>query len=313
MSGGQDRRATLRAEVVTGRAGHLFHRWDAAFEQLCDASTLDDIDLDRWRNLIEYRAAWCGLHGTSYHFMVVPEKHVVYEDRLPRGRTISPERPFQRIRAALHPTVQRRVIYPLAELRQARRVEKTYLLTDVHWTDYGAYVGYRALLRGLAADVAMQPIPEPALQREKRRNYTGGIGMRLDPEPVEEQVILRPTDPASARMLFDNKNIMEGQVRIYETDDRKLPRAVIFRDSNLNAMLPFLLGHFSRVVLVGGARFFLHDVIQAEQPDLVITEIAERCLAVPLPPGEPGSIYWTEDLTRLGFTDFTKVPLPLSG
>ena len=70
MSEVQDRGAALRAEVTFGRAGHLFHRWDHAFEQLCDAATLDEIDVARWSNVLEYRTAWCDLHGAKYYFFV---------------------------------------------------------------------------------------------------------------------------------------------------------------------------------------------------------------------------------------------------
>ena len=306
-----DHRADLRARVSVGRAGHLFHRSDGAFEQLCDGGPLDEVDLGRWRNTIEYRVAWCDLHGIRYYVLVVPEKHVVYDDRLPEGRRISPERPLQRIRAALHPRAQRRIIYPSSELRAGRRTEKTYYLTDVHWTEFGAYLGYRALLRGMAPDFTVKPIGEDELRREKRPDYTGDIGVKLDPEPLEERTLLRLDRPATWRTVFDNRQFGEGQVRVFETEDRSLPRAVIFRDSNLNAVMPFLLRHFSRAVLVGGARLFFHDLVQAEQPDIVITEIAERYLATPLPPEVPGTIYWNEDLSRLSFTEFTKVDLPL--
>jgi hypothetical protein len=313
MSEAEDRRAALRATVVMGRGGHLFHRWDNAFEQLCDAATLDDVDLDRWRSQIEYRVAWCDLHAIRYYMMVVPEKHVVYEDRLPVGRTISQDRPVRRIHASLPPPVQSRLIYPATSLRQARRVEKIYYNTDVHWTSYGAYIGYRALLRGIAADFPMTPLPEGALIRTKRAEFCGDIGVRIDPEPVEERIMLSIDEAPNWRVTFDNRAFAEGQVQVFENDDKSLPRAVIFRDSNMNAVLPFLLRHLSRAVVVAGHRYFLHDLVQAEKPDLVITEIAERYLATPLPDQSHARIYWGADLQRLGFQDFTKVPLPLPG
>ena len=311
MSEVQDRGAALRAEVTFGRSGHLFHGWDQAFEQLCDAATLDETDLARWSNVLEYRVAWCDLHGAKYYFFVVPEKHVIYEDRLPIGRRVSPERPVQRIRASLLPAVQSRFIYPAHQLRHARRIEKTYYLTDVHWTNFGAYIGYRALLNGMAADFPMQPILEDELIRTKRPEFCGDIGVRLDPEPSEERIMVAVKRPQRSKVTYDNRAFAEGQVQVFENEDRSLPRAVIFRDSNMNAVLPYLLHHLSRTVVVAGSRMFMHDLVEAERPDIVISELAERYLATPLPNQAHNTIYWCFDFNRIGFHELTKGTLPL--
>ena len=105
-------------------------------------------------------------------------------------------------------------------------------------------------------------------------------------------MLARSSGPQRWKVKFDNRAFAEGQVQVFENEDRSLPRAVIFRDSNLNAVLPYLLHHLSRTVVVAGSRVFLHDVVEAERPDIVITEIAERYLATPLPDQTRSTIYW---------------------
>jgi hypothetical protein len=59
-----------------------------------------------------------------------------------------------------------------------------------------------------------------------------------------------------------------------------MPRAVVFRDSFSNALVPFLSEHFERVVWVWD-RDVLPEVVLREQPDLVIQEVVGRFLGRP--------------------------------
>jgi len=50
---------------------------------------------------------------------------------------------------------------------------------------------------------------------------------------------------------------------------------VVFRDSFASYFLPFLYERCSRVVVVNSKHFW-YDLIEAERPDIVLMEIAER-------------------------------------
>ena len=60
-------------------------------------------------------------------------------------------------------------------------------------------------------------------------------------------------------------------------DDPSLPRAVIFRDSFVSRLVPFLSEHFSRAVYLWQNDFDANAVEQ-ERPDVVIQEIVGRHL-----------------------------------
>ena len=68
----------------------------------------------------------------------------------------------------------------------------------------------------------------------------------------------------------------EGRL-VTEIDDPSLPRAVIFRDSFVSRLVPFLSEHFSRAVYLWQNDFDA-DVVAKEHPDVVIQEIAGRHL-----------------------------------
>jgi hypothetical protein len=81
----------------------------------------------------------------------------------------------------------------------------------------------------------------------------------------------RVVEPAGAAPTAE-----EGRL-VTELDDPSLPRAVIFRDSFVSRLVPFLSEHFSRAVYLWQNDFDA-DVVAREHPDVVIQEIVGRHL-----------------------------------
>ena len=311
VAGAADRRQQLAAEVVIGRDGFLFHRWDHCFEQVCGQAPLDAADLRRWVTTLESRHAWCRLHGIPYVVLVVPERHVVYADKLPPGMTVAPGRPVAQIRDALAVSVRPDFLYPEAVLRHGRAVEETFFHTDIHWSRYGAFLGYRALAERMSAHLPLDVVGEHELVRTRSR-FIGDLGMRLEEEPMEDRVEIAVTRPWAVHKALENKSFTEGQVQVFVGDRKRLPRIVMFRDSNATHLIdPFLFVHFSRIVSVGGARQFFPELVLDEKPDIVVTEIAERYFGVPVRPGTTRPVLAPHDLSRLTFSAFTGLDLPL--
>jgi alginate O-acetyltransferase complex protein AlgJ len=298
------RREELRNSVAVGEDGFLFQRFNCAFEQLCGEFTLNSEQLDRWVSLVESRHAWCSSRGIRYLFLAVPEKHVIYPDKLPGGAIISQGRPIRQISEALAGNVRGNFVYPDTALRAGRAVMDTYYRTDVHWTWYGAYLGYKELLTNL--DSELLPISLEAVEQTQFR-MVGDLGVRLDPPSYE--VGVRIKHPAENRFhrVFSNNAYGRGQVEVFEGDDRALPKAIIFRDSNATAMIPFLGGHFSRLILVSATQLF-HQLIRSEQPDFVITQMTERYIAQS---DQDGLINFPDEFGAVGYGASTQTTLPL--
>lgn len=301
------RRQALADTVAVGRDGFLFHRFDQTFEQLGGAVMLEGRALERWVSLLEARHAWCRAQGVAYFCLVVPEKHVVYQDKLPYG-TVSPDRPALAILRALNPAIRADFVYPADRLIAARATDATSLRTDVHWSSWGAYTGYCALIEAMARHFPIAAVPPTALCGEPF-HMVGDLGIRLEPEHEEDTTELHLAPGPSVR-IFGNTAFAMGQTEIYETDDPAKPRAVLFRDSNAAAMLRYLLPHFSRLVCVACPEMF-HDLVRSERPDIVITQTTERLLARSLPADRDGPLLYPTDFCAYSFSDLSGLALPL--
>jgi SGNH hydrolase-like domain, acetyltransferase AlgX len=303
-----NRRDALAASVAVGKDGFLFHRFEQTFEQICGPNLPNGRALERWVSLVESRHGWCADRGIPYYFFVVPEKHVVYEDKLNEGQ-VNEKRAALGILNSLNQIVRRDCIYPVKQLIEARKVQNTYLMTDTHWTSWGAFVGYRTLLETISRTHGMTPVAEKELRRNRFR-MIGDLGIRLDPEVDEEAEALSYTGAQEYFRIFGYGAYESGQVEVFETNNQSAPKAVMFRDSQTSSFLQYLAPHFSRLVLVAGQEMF-HELVRCENPDMVITQTGERQLYRPVSEDADAPMLFPTDFGERGFGDFTGLTLPL--
>ena len=95
----------------------------------------------------------------------------------------------------------------------------------------------------------------------------------------EADLALVPRRPRRARVVEPAGARPTDQIGrlVTETGDASLPRAVIFRDSFVSPLVPFLSEHFSRAVYLWQNDFDANAVL-TERPDVVIQEIVGRHL-----------------------------------
>ncbi len=260
--------------AIEGRDGYLFHRDHDAIEQLTGGIKFRTRQIGVWIEALRARIAWCEANASHFRLVIVPEKHVVHSDKLPRGLTIARDRPVTQLLAALGPTIGRYILYPIGILTE-RSQAAPFFKTDTHWTPHGAFLVYRHLIESLAPDITLE-IMEASDITWRERAIIGDIGVRFDPERGELASL--PELRTEYSLVFQNHNFGRGAVHIYENARRDLPRCVLFRDSFANALIPFLMGSFSRIVAVSSLSCYF-DLLEKEKPDVVLFLIVERFVA----------------------------------
>ena len=302
-SGREDTRSRLAATVIQGSDAYLFHRDGYALQQVTGERPLDTRALNLWISSLETRKAWCEARGITFRFLVVPEKHVVYSDKLPDRMTISENRPARQILSGLDESTRSAALYPLAEMQAGRSVRDTYYVTDSHWTTYGALLGCRVIGASLQAERPFQEVPDAELAWLPRPNV-GDLGVRLEPEQEETVDVVAINSSCEIRTVFQNKLFARGSLMVLETNRPELPRGVLFRDSFAVNMIHVLVQSFSRLVVVGSQSVH-YDLLRQERPDIVIAETCERFLGMPDP---AQAIELPQDLDGPDFPTFTGVP-----
>jgi hypothetical protein len=168
-------------------------------------------------------------------------------------------------------------------LFEAKPQERLYQKTDTHWNDRGALIAYQQIINAVRVRVPSTPAAwaradfTPAERTVEGMDLAGMMGLTRVLREVDLQLVpVRPRrahviEPAGAQPTAE-----EGRL-VTEIDDPSLPRAVIFRDSFVSRLVPFLSEHFSRAVYLWQNDFDAAEVLK-EHPDVVIQEIVGRHL-----------------------------------
>jgi alginate O-acetyltransferase complex protein AlgJ len=268
--------------VVTGRDGWFFYGEDKSIEDYAKVEPMTPEALSNWREAILRASTWLHARGIAYVFTIAPDKHVVYDEELPETieRTSGVSRTDQLFTALQDTGLAVDVRSALADAKASERI---YQKTDTHWNDRGAFVAYQRIIAAVRARVPATP---PAWRRgdfdaEEREvaamDLAGMMGLKRVLR--ETDLVLVPRRPRRARVVEPPgaRPTAEEGTLVTEIDDPSLPRAVVFRDSFVSRLVPFLSEHFSRAVYLWQNDFDA-DVVARERPDVVIQEIVGRHL-----------------------------------
>ena len=268
--------------VVKGNAGWFFYGDDKSIEDYTNAEPMTAEAVANWRLAILRANKFLRARGIAYVFTIAPDKHVVYGEEMPArlSRITAVSRTDQLFTALQDTGLAVDVRRPLEE---AKGRERIYQQTDTHWNDRGAFVAYQRIIAAVRARVPTTPPAwtrgnfESIERRVPAMDLAGMMGLKRVLEETDLQLV--PRRPRRARVVEPPgaaPTAEEGTL-ITEIDDPSLPRAVIFRDSFVSRLVPFLSEHFGRAVYLWQNDFDA-DVVEREHPDVVIQEIVGRHL-----------------------------------
>jgi hypothetical protein len=271
------------ATVVKGRERWLFYADDAGLDDYLRTTPFEPKALEDWRESLVRSQRWLAAQGIAFVFTIEPDKHVLYPELLPA--TLKPSAEPARVDQLLGALEGSGVVAvdPRPVLRAGKSRERLYEMTDTHWNERGAFLAYQQLVAAVRAQAPEVPEAWPrsdfedAVVRENGMDLAALIGLR--DVMHEDRLTLRPRRPRRAVTLEPKGGEpwwQEGRV-VTEIPGSRLPRAVVFRDSFMARIAPFLSEHFSRVVYLWQTNFEVDDV-RAEKPAVVIQEIVGRHL-----------------------------------
>ena len=273
-------------KVAEGKDGWLFLAKDSnnTMGQHAGEVLLTDHQLQQWQDLLEQRSAWLNLHGAPYFYMIAPDAHAVYPDMLPDDVVPGPTRPalqvldYLRERNSFAP-----VLYPLEELIAARD-ELVYPKTGSHWSEFGAFVGYRALMKEMTEILPVRRLNRSEIHVSSDPR-AGDLGLKFDP-PVKSSYVYVDVIGASTRYMNDNRVRNHGRLVEFESDAFNALTCLVFGDSYAVRMMPLIAEAFSRTYFAH--IYFDYDLIRELKPDVVVTVAAERGMIVLQSDMEPG-------------------------
>jgi hypothetical protein len=275
-------RVSPTPSVIKGRDGWYFYGEDGSLDDYAHVDPLTPAAQDNWREAVERARDWLHRRNVPYVFFIAPDKYAIYPEMMPD--TIRVIDPVSRTDGVYEALAHSGVAIDFRDaLAAAKARERIYQKTDTHWNDRGALVAYQAIIDAVRRKA---PVTPPAWSRGDFEEMTRDVNgmdlagmMGLTRVIGETDLVLAPKRPRLARVVEPagaELTAQEGRL-VTEIPGSSLPRAVIFRDSFVSRLVPFLSEHFSRAVYLWQNDFDA-DAVAREHADVVIQEIVGRHL-----------------------------------
>jgi alginate O-acetyltransferase complex protein AlgJ len=282
--------ASVSSQVIPGKQGWLFFAGDRMIDDYRGTRPFDGDELDAWVEAVSARDRWLRERDIHYLLVIAPNAQSVYPEFLPDTiRKIGHQSRLDQLLSALRDRTSIEILDLRPSQMEAKSRERCYQKTDTHWNDVGAFFGYRAIVgrlqeSGLNLGEARS---WDDFTVERKHTHGGDLATMLGlADWIEEEgIYLKPKVERIAKWPKASDGI-PGSTAVSEMPGNDRPRAVMFHDSFALHLMPLLSEHFARV-RYRWTYDFDPELVEAEQPDVVIEEFVERILPVRKPSMPP--------------------------
>ena len=273
--------ASPTSKVHIGKDGWLYYFGELIYYQ--DALPYSQQELRTWASILEARRKWLSARGIEYLVVVAPDKSTIYPEHLqPTVVKTIPLRVDQ-FCGYMRANTMLSVVDMRGELIAAKRSELLYSKSDTHWNDNGALIGADAVDDKLRAWFPSVIAPRRSAFTVQRTPRIFDLARMIgSPASIQEQYLaLAPKIPRLARVAPADSPSSNTPEQVTTVDNRNMPSAVIFHDSFMGAMGPFLSEQFRRVDYLSMTNLNQFDgpFVLKHHPNVVIQEVVERTLA----------------------------------
>lgn len=279
------------SKVIIGKSGWLYYSGGTILNDYIGILHYDDIQKKKYFEMLKNRAEWLKSKGIRYLFVIAPNAQSVYPEYVPGWLVkCNSKTKLDSLLDYFHEKDQIDYIDLRSAILSAKKKSTydVYYHTDTHWNDIGAFHAYSAIIDKLIN------LKLTNIVRMKYHDYdisnkstsTGDlaqmIGTGIIPSETVPYMNLKRekgyhlVDLDAFYLVKINKY---GDIKITENRNKKLLKAVIFRDSFTDGLFQYLSESFSRVVYCWFSEYsFEKEIIEREKPDIVLSILVERFL-----------------------------------
>jgi len=276
--------------VVEGKNGWLYT--SKYIESYINSWLFTNIELDSLYKIYSQRSKWLDEKGIKHYIAIVPNKAHVYPEFLPDRLKKSRVTKTDQFIKTLEKIPNLNVFY----LRDALIEEKEkspynlFYKTDQHWNEYGAIIGVKKIVSEIKKDFPEMKDVELSDFIIDTTNTDGrGLArMLMLQKSIKEMVIdVNHIDSTKSNkidtLIYPIPEVFPYKDRhqvYYSSNDKKLPKVLVIRDSFTDALIDKLPNSFSETTYIWDTWCYeLHeDIVANEKPDIFLTIIIEANL-----------------------------------
>lgn len=247
--------------------------------------TVSDSGIRNIGKYLDERTKWHLERGIRFYVAFAPMKPEIYPEYNPPSFLRAEKTVTDKITGEIRKYPDIRFIELKPALLEAKKNARIYWARDNHWNSIGAFAAYREIMKSIRQDFPnARFIPEKEVSFRDTVVHYGLTEVFNLGEELGDTIYHPTISNSHAKKIQDEVYFWDPPEGCWKTvtetavSDR--PKALIFRDSFTNFMMPFLDESFSKTVYIFDKwNYDYHrEVVENVKPDLVILLIYEPLL-----------------------------------
>jgi alginate O-acetyltransferase complex protein AlgJ len=267
--------------LMMGKDGWFFLKThNDILDQFRGLNRFTDNELEAWIDTMELYQRWLEQQGIAFTVVVAPNQQTIYPEYMPMyANRVWPETRLDQLsRRLLERNSKLALVDPRRDMWAARQHFLLYHKYENHWNALGSFVGYTATMQQIQRAF-------PTLKALELSDFTLQTAPRSWPIPplTEIETFLTPKFPSNIQAT-ESLGMINGQA-IVKTVARlnDVPSLLLFGDSFAVGLMPYFNETFKSTIAVPITEWpFANEYIKKYRPNLVIYELAERFLSLPI-------------------------------
>lgn len=273
-------------QVILGNSGWLFYNAEDVIKDYQRTSLFSEKEISNISLTYLKRHQWLESKKISYYTFMAPNKHSIYSEYLPHYYTITGSiRRLDQVNNALRKENLSTFFDLTPALVPHKKNHRLYHKTDTHWNAIGAYWGYRMIADEINKNFNITPIPFETLEISQSYIDGGDLARILGLKRSYKEELLKVSikqgreiqHEGHSSLEVDHMDVVGHPLMKTFSSKGEINKAIIFRDSFGELLIPFLASHFKEAIWVWG-KDFDQSLIETFNPDIVIHEFGERKL-----------------------------------
>jgi hypothetical protein len=257
-------------KVVIGKDNWLFYK--ESLDDSMGVLTFSQDQLMDFKKNIENQAKWMKDRGIYYLIVLCPNKETIYPEYLPDNTNVSDvdskSIKLNQFLSVFGPRSNVNILDLREPLIKAKASGQLYYRTDTHWNNYGAFIGYKEIIKQLSTrfpDIKLPSNTDFNLVPDSY-SFSGDLAKMLSLQDI----------------LTEKAPKVNIDKSIY-LDEDKLQKAVIFRDSFYDALDPYISQNFKEITNISATAEYDVGPLLNNPPEIVIVECVQRGIDISLP------------------------------
>ena len=264
--------------LFLGNTSEAYKKHGDPFGDVRNKNLYSEVELAAFANNIASFKAWLKERGIEYIFVIAPNKHTIYFDKLPDYIKRSGEKSAtDQLVDYLTQNTDVEIVDLRAALIEGRKSHEVYFKTDTHWNHHGANIAQYEIMKRIEnrfPDLITSEKFDVKPKGSRKGDLSDMLGVEI---PSEEN--LQPIFTKACSLKREPKKFTPGEPYSWTCEGSAL-KALIYKDSFFVALEPYFRLKFGKSTYIPKRATYdsVVENLAKDTPHLLIEEWVERKL-----------------------------------